>query len=317
MGPRHRTATLLLVMLASGASPAAGQNAPAGRTIAVTIDDLPFVRFTTLADARDVTTRLLAHVRAHGMPAIGFVNEGKLGTPQQERARTALLEAWLEQGLELGNHTFSHLRLHDASLAAYQADILRGERVTRRLMQGHGRTLRYFRHPTLATGRDLATKAAALRFLGEHGYTVAPVTIDNDEWEYALAYDRARARADSTLMRRIGDDYIRYMGEIFEHFEALSHRLLGREPAQVLLIHANALNADRLGELGTMMTRRGYRYVPLEEALRDSAYALPDEYVRNNGPSWLERWAVTRGMDPGTYPSPPAWVREAGRLPTP
>ena len=310
---------LLLALLAiSGRPQGSPLRDPApqqpGRSIAITIDDLPFVRFTTIADARDMTQRLLAHVRAANMPAVGFVNEGKLGTPgAQATERTALLETWLANGLELGNHTFSHLRLHDATLEAYEDNILRGERVTRALMTAHGRTIRYFRHPTLATGRDLATKRAVERFLSEHGYTVAPVTIDNDEWEYALAYDNARVRSDTALVRRIGDDYIRYMGDIFAHFEELSRRLLGREPAQILLIHANALNADRLGELAALMAARGYRYVTLEDALRDPAYALPDEYVRNNGPSWLERWAVTRGVDPGRYPAPPDWVREAER----
>jgi peptidoglycan/xylan/chitin deacetylase (PgdA/CDA1 family) len=315
---------VLLAALVQSAAPwsVAGQGAPIGgappdsstRALAYTFDDLPATRFTSLDDARSITTRLLAHIRTLGLPAIGFVNERKLHDPPgEEEERAALLEAWLDAGLELGNHTYSHLRLYEATLAAFQADVLRGERVTRRLMAAHGRQPRYFRHPTLNTGRDLATKRAVERFLAQHGYAVAPVTIDNHEYLYALAYDRARARGDAAMMDRVGRDYLRYMALVFDHYEALSRALLGREPPQVLLLHANALNADWLDALAAMIAGRGYRAITLDEALADPAYALPDEYIGPRGPSWLERWARTLGREPGAQPQVPGWVRDAGR----
>jgi peptidoglycan/xylan/chitin deacetylase (PgdA/CDA1 family) len=90
----------------------------ATRSVAFTFDDLPATRLRTLPDAQLMTARLLALLRAHQIPAIGFVNEGKLyAAPGEEEARAALLEAWLDAGLELGNHTYSHLRLYDVSLA--------------------------------------------------------------------------------------------------------------------------------------------------------------------------------------------------------
>jgi len=284
------------------------------RAVAFTFDDLPVARFSSLSDVHAITTRLLGHIRTQRIPAIGFVNEVKLeGPPHEREGRVALLQAWLDQGLELGNHTYSHMRLYDASLEAFQADVLRGERVTSRLMSARGGRPRFFRHPTLNTGRDLETKAAFERFLTEHGYTVAPVTIDNDDYLYALAYDRARARSDTSAMRRLGQDYVRYIGEIFGHFEALSRTLLGREPPQVLLLHANALNADYLDELAGMIAARGYALVSLERALQDPAYRLPDRYIGARGPSWLERWATTQGVDPGLQPPIPDWVQTATR----
>ncbi len=93
---------------------------------------------------------------------------------------------------------------------------------------GVGSAPRYFRHPFLNTGPDLETKEALERFLDEHGYTVAPVTIDNDDYLYAAAYTNATAQGDSGLMRRIGDDYVRYMNEIFAYYEGFSRDLLGR-----------------------------------------------------------------------------------------
>jgi Asp-tRNA(Asn)/Glu-tRNA(Gln) amidotransferase A subunit family amidase len=262
---------------------------------------------------RGITKRLLATLRASRIPAIGFVNEFKLETPGEETARTALLAAWLDAGHDLGNHTYRHRRLFDTPLEEFQADVLRGERVTRELMDARGRPLRYFRHPTLNTGPDPATRAAFENFLAGHGYRVAPVTVDNDEYLYALAYDRARARKDRALAERLGRDYLRYMGEIFDFYERLSRRLFGREIPQVLLLHANALNADYLDELAAMTSARGYRAISLDQALQDEAYRTHDGYVGDRGISWLQRWAITRGEDPGAQPPIPNWVQAATR----
>lgn len=283
------------------------------RTVAVTLDDLPGVVRGGLPALQATTVRLLGHIRAANIPAIGFVNEEKLSVPGEEAQRTALLEQWLEAGLELGNHTYSHPSLFSTPLPEYQADVLRGERVTKRLLTGRGERPRYFRHPFLNTGPDLETKEALERFLDEHGYTVAPVTIDNDDYLYAAAYTNATAQGDSALMRRIGDDYVRYMNEIFAYYEGFSRDLLGREPAQVLLLHANALNGDYLDQVVAMMRERGYRFIPLEQALEDPAYDLPDKYAGRSGLSWLHRWALTQGRGPSEHPPVPQWIVDGAR----
>ena len=286
----------------------------AQRTVAFTFDDLPATRFASVADARSITTKLLTHIRTLRIPAIGFVNEGKLHTaPEASGPLISLLDAWLDAGLDLGNHTYSHARLFDTPLEEMKAEVLRGERETKRLLAARGRRPHWFRYPTLNTGPSRETREAFERFLGEHGYAVAPVTIDNDEYLYALAYDRARARTDSALMARVSGDYVRYMDETFGFYEALSDSILGREPAQVLLLHANGLNADCLPRLAAMIAGRGYRFISLDEALRDPVYRLPDRYIGPRGPSWLVRWAITRGRQLAEPPQVPDWVRAAGR----
>lgn len=281
------------------------------RACAVTFDDLPATRDGVLADIQEITARTLEHLRREKIPAIGFVNERKLERSGEEEARRALLSAWLDAGHDLGNHTHGHVRFYDTPLAEYEADVLKGERVTRPLMSARGRTLKYFRHPMLNTGPDLPTKRAFERFLSEHGYVIAPVTMDNDEYLYAAAYDHARGRNDRELMERLERDYLRYMREVFAFCERLSVETLGREIPQVLLLHVNALNAARFPDLAAELRNRGYRFITLEEALRDPAYQLPDDYVGPYGPSWLKRWAVTRGAKPSEPGDVPEWVARA------
>jgi peptidoglycan/xylan/chitin deacetylase (PgdA/CDA1 family) len=215
-------------------------------------------------------------------------------------------------GFELGNHTFSHADLHAVGPDRFLAEIARGDSVTAALLAARGQRPRFFRHPYLHTGRSLAVRERVDSALSARGYRVAPVTIDDRDWEFAEAYEEAIERRDAGLKERIATAYLAYMDVVFGYYEAESRALLGRELPQILLLHANALNADRFGALAGMMARRGYRFVPLERALADPAYGLPDRYIGPRGPSWLLRWAITRGTrspDLDDEPRPPGFVR--------
>jgi peptidoglycan/xylan/chitin deacetylase (PgdA/CDA1 family) len=295
---------------------------PAGREVAVTFDDLPVISVTRgdVESHREITLRLLEAITSHGVPAVGFVNERKLmaGGVCDDR-RVDLLRRWLAAGLELGNHTYSHLDLHRAPPAEFEADILRGEPVTRSLLRASGRELRYFRHPYLHTGTVPAIKRRVEALLAERGYTVAPVTIYTEDYLFAAAYDRASQRGDERTARRVADAYVPYLERQIEYYEHLSRRLLGYEVRQTLVLHANSINAERFDELASAMKRRGYEFVTLERALADEAYATPDTYLGSEGISWLQRWALGRGFGEDFLdgePVTPGFVRlqaEVGR----
>jgi len=291
------TLTCAASLLGAGAVVPSASPRPPDRRIALTYDDLPANLFReTDALMEEVTGGLLAGMTRNGIPAIGFVNESKLYVDGSLRpVRIEQLRRWIDAGFELGNHTFSHPDLHGTDLATYEDDVLRGERVTRGLLEDAGREPRWFRHPFLHTGRTLEIKAGLESFLAEHGYRVAPVTIDNQEWIYARAYDHALTRENRPLADRIARAYIAYMDSVVGYYEAQSRALVGREIAQVILLHANRLNAATTDELVGMLRDRGYRFVPIDEALEDPAYGLPDEFTGAGGITWIHRWALTRG----------------------
>ena len=268
------------------------------RLVAVTIDDLPVVSTRKdLKTRQEITRKLLAHITKAKVPAIGFVNENKLYADGEKRdeAQVDLLRAWLRANLELGNHTFSHVNIANVPLDKYKDEILRGEIITKELLEAKNMKMRYFRHPFLWTGLSLETKSDLGKFLAEHNYTIAPVTIDNSDWIFARAYDNAFDKGDKKLMKEIGAAYITYLDAKTDYWERQSVKLFGREIRQILLLHANFINSDYFDDVAKMYKKRGYKFVTLDEALKDEAYKLPDNFVRRNGISWLHRWAIDKG----------------------
>ena len=285
---------------------------PAPLAVAVTFDDLPFASVPTQDNAYlgQMTDRLLQQLQADRVPAVGFVNEAKLscaGAP--DPARVELLRRWVAAGFELGNHTYSHASLNRLPLDAFMADLVRGEAVTRPLMQSAGRGLRWFRPPFLHLGTSPEVRGAFQDLLAAHGYRVAPVSVNSSEWVFAAAYSRAQAQGDHDAARRIGDAYLPYMRAVFAWAEQLSLDLFGRPIPHVLLLHANALNADHFGALAAMLKQRGYRFVTLDDALGDSAYATPLGFSGLEGESCLECWARQAGLRPAQPPPVPDFVR--------
>jgi peptidoglycan/xylan/chitin deacetylase (PgdA/CDA1 family) len=293
----------------------------AGRAISITIDDLPAGAASAMsaAEITSMTKRLTDTLREQKIPVVAFVNERKLYYKWDEvNERIAALNMWLDAGFELGNHTYAHTSLNGGGLKAFEDGVIQGENVTRLLMTQHHQTLRYFRHPYLDTGRDLKTRRDAEQFLVERGYHIAPVTMDAWDWMFAGIYDDAKRRGDTALQQQVVKSYLDYTTVVFTYFEKLSRDLFGYEPKQILLMHANNLEAEHIGEVLDLLRKRGYKFVPLGAALSDSVYSLPDTFVGEEGGSWLEHWAITLGKPPLNEPSAPKdMLDRAAALPHP
>jgi len=303
---------LLAAVLIGLAVPAAAQQ----RAVAVTFDDLPYqASEAELCDpvrAMALTEDFVAMLRPLDTRATVFVNEGKVCEAQRAVLLPALLGVWLDAGLDLGNHTASHINIHRTTVEAYLGDVDAGAPISRAVLAERGRALRFFRHPYLFTGETPEKKAAIAAGLAERGYTVAPVTIDNNDWMFAAVYRDAEAAGDEALKARIGDAYVAHMAAVLDHWEPYSAELAGgREPAQVLLLHAHTLNRDWYPQIHALYLERGYRFVTLDEALTDPVYAHADDYARANGVSWLHRWTFTEGRPIRWEPEPPKWIVDA------
>lgn len=296
------------------------------RRIAVTIDDLPWARVDEIvpADLQQRHAALMAQLHQANVPVVGFVNENKLEVDGQvQPQRVQMLRDWRDAGYELGNHTYSHMDLNAKGVADFQQDFLRGEQTLRPLLAERGQVPQWMRHPYLRAGRTAEERAQMDVFFQQHGYRVAPVTVDNGEWVWASAYanvmnEQADSPAREALLQRLRRGYVPYMLNKVDYYERQSQALLGYALPQVWLMHANELNAATFAELVAATQRRGYRFVSLQEALQDPAYARGAEgYNGRYGPSWLHRWAIAENKPKDFFagePVVPQWVKQLAKV---
>ncbi len=286
------------------------------KTIALTFDDLPYAGLSdqveSVIQARRDIRSITDVLKQHHAPAVAFVNEIKLQVPDQIDMRVGLLDLWLDAGVLLGNHTYSHLDLNKNPEAKCEDEVIRGEVVSRRLTKARGLDYKYFRHPFLRTGANLDQKNAFEAFLKSRGYVVAPVTNENLDWLFNTVYQQALKDDDHDLANRVLAAYLVHTDVELDYYEKMVQMEFGRNIAHIMLLHANRLNGIMLDQVLAKFEARGYRFITVDEALKDPAYQTADNYTGVYGYPWPHRWAITLGKDPDfkNAPDPPKWVQD-------
>jgi peptidoglycan/xylan/chitin deacetylase (PgdA/CDA1 family) len=250
------------------------QETAKGRRIAVTIDDGPasgtghdLDAFLRIADA------LRESFVAEQVPAIMFVNERQLHIDGQRDERVDVLNRWLDAGLDLGNHTYSHPNLNEVTLTRYLDDIIKGEVISRSLLEARNRTLVWFRYPFLASGSG-ETAQAVEEFLAARGYRIAPVSVDYADYRFAGFHSQHLRAGDQQKADEQFATMLQTLDAAFTRAEMRSVDVLGYELPQTLLIHCNEMNALTLPTTIQRIRDRGYTFISLDEAMKDPAYQL-------------------------------------------
>lgn len=298
------TASALMVLATPLVVPARTAAQQPDRRVVLTFDDLPMSGGECDAETiRDVTRRLVGYLQARSIPAAGFATPGR-DCLDADLVRETLVR-WHAAGGTVGNHTTTHPDLNDIPVGEYTSKITRAQRI---IDAAVGDGPRWFRPPYLHTGDEAGKKAGLERFLAEHGYRMAPVTIDNQEWVYAAVYADARERGDDRLAARVREAYLEHLEESVRFYEALSRAVFGREIPQILLLHVNRLNADAIDAVVELLEGRGYEFTSLSAAVADPAYRRDDTYVGPRGLSWIQRWALEDGIPIPPEPREAEWV---------
>src|SRR3990167_687447 len=227
------------------------------RTIAMTIDDLPFV-----GEEADFHLNLIIDcIQKNNIPVTGFVIGERVGPKTW-----SVLERFRDIAKGLGNHTFTHPNLNKLSTAAYIDEIARTEAKLYPLLTYP----KYFRYPYLAMGSG-EKKEAILNYLVAHHYQIAPVTIDSKDFKFnqqLLAVPELMRRA---LFKELAPVYLDYLFIQTLDAEKTNRVNHVENRSQILLIHANLLNAYMLCDIIKLYQALGYRFVSLEEALTISS----------------------------------------------
>jgi len=307
--------TLSTALALACAFAALGAQAPIGRRVAITIDDGPVVNeMTDLGNFQRITNGLIGSFEVEKVPVIMFLNERQLNVPGQRDARANVVEQWLNAGFEVGNHAYSHKSASMVPVDEFTDDVLKGEVITRELLERRGQQLVWLRYPYLHSGATAEDHQKIVDFLEKRKYRHAPVTVDYADYTFAGAYTRELRRGSIEMAERIRQAYLDQIDVGFNYAEKFSTELYGREIAQILLIHCNELNSVSLRDSIARMRKRGYTFITLEEAMQDEAYHRPDTFAGPGG-SWLSRTATVMGRkaSPETAavrPVVPKWITE-------
>ncbi|OLE57376.1 MAG: hypothetical protein AUG74_18195 [Bacteroidetes bacterium 13_1_20CM_4_60_6] len=295
----------VLSVILAGCLPCFGQ----GRTVALTFDDLPAAGTNDAVEARAINRTILESLGRHHAPATAFVIEKRVGEIGESESR-GILRQWVQHGQDLGNHSFSHSDFNQLSVAEIEREIVSGEKSIEAVLKEVGREPRYFRFPMNHAGDTKAKHEAAALFLSQRPYILATCTIENTDYLFNRAYLGMLADKDASSAERLRAAYLAYTSSEIDYYSNLNKEVLGYEPPEVMLLHANRLNADMIEELLALFEKKEYKYVSLDVAQSDPAYKAPDTFVSMYGPMWGYRWASERGVqvNGNLEPEPPNWV---------
>ena len=237
---------------------------------------------------------LLEKLKSHKVPAVGFVNGGSVSDGEKIfPVRAEIVKIWRAEGFEVGLGNFKHVWFNQTPYDDYVAGVEKNETAVKKIL-GEKAKLRYFSYPYLNTGKSIEERDRFESWLAVKGLSSVKYTIDNSEWLYSYAYDMARNDNDLNTMKVVRASFIRYMGEMFDHFEAYSQEMFHRDIAQTMVLTPSRLVADSADELFGMIERRGYAFVPMSDAQADEAYKTPENFIGNSGISWFERWTMAK-----------------------
>lgn len=295
------SALLTALFLSNSGELVNAQTRTGAKKLAIGFVSIPPVDRTANApkDA-DATMRLLIDtLKRHKVPAIGFLQGGMISDGEKFfPVRKEIARMWIDAGFELGLGGYKHIWLHNTPVDEYIANIEKNEAIAKKLLGDMGAPPRYFSYPYLNTGKSVDDKAKVEAWLAapNRGYTSVKYTVDNQEWMYSYAYDMARNDNDVNTMREIRTSYLAYIAKMFDHYEAYSQEMFGRDIAQTMVLTPSRLITDTADEFFLMASKRGYSFVSVDEAQGDEAYKTPENFTGSAGISWFERWGMEKKM---------------------
>lgn len=245
----------------------------------------------------DATTRLMiAKLTQFKIPAVGFVTGSMISDGDKfYPVRANMVRLWRDAGLEVGIGNFKHVWFYNTPYDDYVAGVEKNETVVKKILAEKKLRLKYFSYPYLNTGKSVEERDRFESWLGSQDLRSVKYTVDNQEWIYSYAYDMARADNDVNTMTEVRVAFIRYMDKMFDHYEAYSQEMFGRDIPQTMVLTTSRLVADSADDLFGMIQKRGYSFVSMDEAQADPAYNTPENVIGEFGNSWFERWTATQG----------------------
>jgi peptidoglycan/xylan/chitin deacetylase (PgdA/CDA1 family) len=255
--------------------------------VAITFDDLPLngdlpPGVTRVEIARDAIAILKAR---HAPGAYGFINAKKLeGNADAAEA----LKTWAAAE-PVGNHTYGHINLNGNPAEAFEREIDQNEPALE-LLAGKDSEWHWFRYPFLHEGDDIEKRRAVRAYLQTHGYRVAQVTLDWEDYLWNSAYARCASKNDTQSIAWLKSSYLSIESSYLDLGRDLAKLVYGHDINHVLLLHLGAFSKDILPDALDLMQKKGFTFVTLDEAESDPVYQGDPDVGSKYGGTLLELW---------------------------
>ena len=258
-----------------------------GQGVALTFDDLPLNGDLPPGVTRvQITKETLAVLQEHKGPQVfGFVNSKRL---EEHQDGVDALKLWVAAGERVGNHTYSHMDLHQNTAEAFQRDIAQNEPVLELLSEQQD--WHWLRYPFLREGDTLEKRRAVRAYLHDHGYKIAEVTLDYEDYLWNSAYAHCEATHDARSIEWLTSSYMSIASGYIDGNREMAKLVFGHDINHVLLLHLGAFSSAIVPQLLDLLKQKGLHLITLEEAQSDPVYRADPDAPSRYGGSLLEQW---------------------------
>jgi len=257
----------------------------AAQKVAITFDDLPVNgKLPPGVTQAETTKNVLAILKKrHVPPVYGFINAKKLeGIADGAEA----LKLWAAAE-PVANHTYAHMDLEQNTPEAFEREIEQNEPALELLAKGDWHWLRY---PYLREGDTVEKRRAVRAYLQAHGYRIAQVTLDWEDYLWNTAYARCAAKNDTKSIAWLRSSYLNTASEFLDLGREQSRLIFGHEINYVLLLHLGAFSSTILPDALDLLKKKGFKVVTLEEAESDPAYESDPDVGLHDAGTLLDQW---------------------------
>jgi peptidoglycan-N-acetylglucosamine deacetylase len=260
----------------------------AAQKLAITFDDLPRngelpPGITQVETARNVLAILK---KRHVPPVYGFINAKKL---EGNDDAAAALKLWAAAE-PFGNHTYSHMDLEQNTPELFERDMEENEPALELLNHDAKDNWHWLRYPYLHEGDTVEKRRAVRTYLKAHGYRIAQVTLDWEDYLWNFAYAKCLAKSDTKSIEWLRSSYLSTASAFLDLGREQARLIYGHDINYVLLMHLGAFSSAILPDALDLLKKKGFKLVTLEEAESDPIYEQdPDVGMRDAG-TLLDQW---------------------------
>jgi peptidoglycan/xylan/chitin deacetylase (PgdA/CDA1 family) len=243
------------------------------------------------------TVALIAGLREAGVEqAAFFVTTGNLEDDYGANGE-ARIQAYVDAGHVIANHSHSHGWLWNGDAAEYIADLDKAEA----WLKGRPGKRPWYRFPYLDEGRDIERRDALRAALRQRGLANGYVTVDLWDWAIDDLANKAIREERAIDRKALGEFYVETVVQGADFFDRTARATLGRSPVHVLLLHETDLNALFIADVVAGLRADGWTIVTIDEAYRDRiAQVEPDTLYLGGGR--INALAAAAGRDPDDLP---------------